>query len=157
MRYARVKVTTPEKDVEWRGLFQKRHLHFPPGHLLILACKREATLEVWASDGEAQNYLLLKPFRICASSGALGPKRRYREGQVPERRWRASRDKTHSNLDISPRLTNDGYRALAERHRGDAELASFWGNLKEVFDFFEQEHQAPSIRVSQDGRYHFGP
>ena len=36
-------------------------------------------------------------------------------------------------------------------------LVSSWGNLREGFDFFEKEHQVPSIRVSQDGRYHFGP
>jgi len=30
LRHARVKVAAREKDAEWRGLFQKRHLHFPP-------------------------------------------------------------------------------------------------------------------------------
>ena len=64
--------------------FPEKASAFSPGHLLILAFKREATLEVWASDGEAQNYLLLKLFRICASSGEWGPKRRYGDGQVPE-------------------------------------------------------------------------
>ena len=41
-------------------------------------------LEVWAADRANQPYTLLKTFRICATSGELGPRRRYGDGQVPE-------------------------------------------------------------------------
>ncbi len=41
-------------------------------------------LEVWVSSSTTQNYTLLKTFRICSSSGELGPKRRNGDSQVPE-------------------------------------------------------------------------
>jgi murein L,D-transpeptidase YafK len=53
------------------------------------------------------------------------------------------------------RLSDGGFRALAEKHRQERELVVFWGNLKEGFDLFEKERRVPTISVSSDGRYHF--
>lgn len=222
LTHPRVQAAAREKDAAWRRLFQEKNLHFPPHRLLLLAFKREALLEVWASDGKAQSYTLLKTFRICATSGELGPKRRYGDGQVPEGFYEINQFNPESNFYLSLRvsypnrsdrvlgshtnlggdiyvhgncvtigclpitddgikevywlaalarqsgeksipiwifptkLTNDGYRALAEKHREDGALVAFWGNLKEGFDFFEKERRIPSISVSQDGQYHFG-
>jgi murein L,D-transpeptidase YafK len=84
MAHPRVKTAAREKDASWRELFQRKNLHFPPRRLLLLAFKRESDLEVWAESGDSGKYVLIKTFRICASSSELGPKRRYGDGQVPE-------------------------------------------------------------------------
>jgi len=84
LAHPRVKLAAREKDAAWRALFQEKKLHFPPGRLLLLAFKRESILEVWSSDRPAAGFSLVKSFRICATSGRLGPKRRYGDGQVPE-------------------------------------------------------------------------
>jgi murein L,D-transpeptidase YafK len=222
LTHTRVQAAAKEKDPAWRALFAQKHLQFPPRRLLLLAFKREAVLEVWASDGDSQKYVLLKSFPICASSGQEGPKRRVGDGQVPEGFYEIERFNPLSNFYLSLRvsypnssdrilgshenlggdilvhgncvtigclpITDDGikevywlsvlarqsgqklipiwifpcrfseggFRALVEKHRQEPELVAFWGNLKEGFDLFEEEHRVRAISVASDGRYHFG-
>ncbi len=84
LAHPRVKTAAHEKDLELRALFAQKNLVYPPQQILLRAFKREAMLEVWVSSSTTQNYTLLKTFRICSSSGELGPKRRYGDSQVPE-------------------------------------------------------------------------
>jgi murein L,D-transpeptidase YafK len=84
LTHPRVKAAAHEKNDAWRELFVAKSLRFPPERLLLQAFKREAVLEVWASDNAASSFTCVKSFRICASSGQLGPKRRYGDQQVPE-------------------------------------------------------------------------
>jgi murein L,D-transpeptidase YafK len=84
LAHPRVKTAAHEKDHELRTLFAQKNLAYPPQQILLRAFKREAMLEVWISSAATQNYTLLKTFRICSSSGQLGPKRRYGDSQVPE-------------------------------------------------------------------------
>jgi len=53
------------------------------------------------------------------------------------------------------RLTTDGFRSLAQKHKREPELVAFWANLKEGFDAFEKDHRIPEITISSNGRYHF--
>lgn len=39
----------------------------------------------------------------------------------------------------------------------DRELWAFWENLREGYDYFEQHHRLPSIRVDESGRYVIEP
>jgi murein L,D-transpeptidase YafK len=84
LAHPRVKTAAHDKDSELQNLFAQKKLQYPPQRILLRAFKREAALEVWVSDADAQSYTLLKSFRICSSSGQLGPKRRYGDAQVPE-------------------------------------------------------------------------
>jgi len=221
LEHPRVKAASAEKDSTWRQLFSQKHLKYPPRRLLFIAYKRDAALEVWAADQPSQPYVLLKTFRICATSGQLGPKRRYGDGQVPEGFYLIDQFNPESNYYLSlhvsypnssdrilgshsnpggdimvhgncvtigcipitddgikevywlailsrepggkqipiwifpTRLSDDGYRVLAQRHRGDADLVAFWGNLKQGYDLFTKDHRLPVVSVSPDGRYTF--
>lgn len=84
LKYARVRTAAHEKDPILRELFQKKKLEYPPRALLFRAFKRDGQLELWASDSEAKGYTLVKSYGICATSGTLGPKRRFGDEQVPE-------------------------------------------------------------------------
>jgi murein L,D-transpeptidase YafK len=84
LTHPRVKAAAHEKNDAWRELFLAKNLKFPPQRLLLQAFKREAVLEVWASDNTSSPFTYVKSFRICASSGQLGPKRRFGDQQVPE-------------------------------------------------------------------------
>lgn len=221
LSHVRVQAAAKEKDAPWRALFAKKRMQFPPRRLLLLAFKRESTLEVWSPDGDSKKYVLMKSFPVCASSGQAGPKRRVGDGQVPEGFYEIDRFNPQSNFYLSLRvsypnesdrilgshgnwggdifvhgncvtigclpitddgikevywlavlarqagqkaipiwifpcrLSDGGFRTLAEKHRQEPELVAFWGNLKEGFDLFEKERRVPMISVSQDGRYHF--
>jgi murein L,D-transpeptidase YafK len=66
-----------------RTLFESKGLPYPPRGVFIRVFKLDRELELWgqAKSGE---YVLVKTYPICASSGAPGPKRQEGDGQVPE-------------------------------------------------------------------------
>lgn len=62
----------------------------------------------------------------------------------------------HLPIEIFPaRLTDAGLRSLAATHRNQLELVSFWSNLKEGYDFFENGHVPPHVTTRNDGSYVF--
>ena len=53
-------------------------------NLFIRAFKKEEILEVWAKNNADDNFIKIKDYAFCASSGTLGPKRKEGDGQIPE-------------------------------------------------------------------------
>jgi murein L,D-transpeptidase YafK len=222
-KYPRVRTASAEKDKLLRERFQSKGLPYPPHAILLRAFKKEASLELWATAAADQPYVLVYEYKICTSSGVLGPKRRFGDEQVPEgfyeldwfnpqsnfflslhinypnasdrilgsRKnlggdiflhgncasigcipitddgikevyWLAvlvrSQGQQHLLIQIFPsRLTGDGLRSLAATHRNQLELISFWGNLKEGYDLFENGHHPPRVTTRSDGSYAFSP
>ena len=220
-KFPRVRTASAEKDAFLRERFQAKHLPYPPHAILLRAFKREASFELWATAAADQPYVLVHDYRICTSSGVLGPKRRFGDQQVPEGfyeldwfnpqsnfflsmhinypnasdrilgfrqnlggdiflpgncasigcipitddgikevYWLAvlvhSQGQQHLPIQIFPaRLTEDGLRSLAATHRNQSELISFWSNLKEGYDFFENSHHTPRVTTRSDGSYAF--
>ena len=83
-KYPRVRTAAKEKNEVLEKWFREKSVAFPPRAILIRAFKKEALLELWATDTEKKAYLLVHEYRICTSSGTLGPKRRFGDEQVPE-------------------------------------------------------------------------
>src|SRR6266576_2814375 len=83
-KYPRVQTASNEKDEVLRKRFQEMALTYPPRAILLRAFKQEGLLELWATDAEDKPYKLVHEYRICTSSGTLGPKRRFGDEQVPE-------------------------------------------------------------------------
>lgn len=67
-----------------RAILEAKGLAYPPRAILLRAFKKEGALELWGAGSEAGPYVLLKTYGICATSGVLGPKRRFGDEQVPE-------------------------------------------------------------------------
>jgi len=84
LRFPRVRTAQREKDAIVRALVAAKGLSYPPRAILLRAFKREGVLELWGADTTAGPYALLKTYGICATSGVLGPKRRFGDEQVPE-------------------------------------------------------------------------
>src|SRR5260221_6670645 len=82
--YPRVRAASREKDEVLRQRFKEKGLAFPPRAILLRAFKKEALLELWAAGVDDKPYVLVHEYRICTSSGTLGPKRRFGDEQVPE-------------------------------------------------------------------------
>ena len=83
-KYPRVRAASKEKDEVLRQRFKEKGLAYPPRAILLRAFKQEAVLELWASEANDGPYVLVHEYRICTSSGTLGPKRRFGDEQVPE-------------------------------------------------------------------------
>lgn len=83
-KFPRVRTAAAEKDALLRERFQAKHLPYPPHAILLRAFKKEAVLELWAAAVAGQPYVLVHEYRICTSSGVLGPKGRFGDTQVPE-------------------------------------------------------------------------
>lgn len=83
-KFPRVRTASSEKDALLRERFQAKGLPYPPHAILLRAFKKEASLELWATPAADQPYVLVHDYRICTSSGVLGPKRRFGDEQVPE-------------------------------------------------------------------------
>ncbi|HXN96164.1 MAG TPA: L,D-transpeptidase family protein [Candidatus Acidoferrales bacterium] len=83
-KYPRVRTASKEKDEVLRQRFKDKDLAYPPRAILLRAFKQVAQLELWAADAEDKAFVLVHEYRICTSSGTLGPKRRFGDEQVPE-------------------------------------------------------------------------
>ena len=84
------------------------------------------------------------------------------DNSIKEFYWLAvlvrSQGQQHLPIEIFPaRLTDDGLRSLAATHRNQPELISFWSNLKEGYDVFENGHRVPHVTTRPDGSYSFSP
>jgi len=78
----RVREAFVHREAAAKAMFEALHLTYPPRQILLRAFKRERELELWARDQD--NFVLVKTYPICASSGGLGPKRHEGDEQVPE-------------------------------------------------------------------------
>jgi murein L,D-transpeptidase YafK len=83
-KYPRVRTASREKDEVLRQRFKEKGLAYPPRAILLRAFKQEGLLELWAAGADDKPYALVHEYRICTSSGTLGPKRRFGDAQVPE-------------------------------------------------------------------------
>jgi murein L,D-transpeptidase YafK len=83
-KYQRFKLAEKEKGEFIDSLFTRKGLTVAHSVLYLRVFKYNAQIELWARDRDQLNYQLVRTYKICASSGDLGPKRRIGDGQVPE-------------------------------------------------------------------------
>lgn len=83
-QFRRVRIASQEKDEVLRKRFVEAGLPYPPKAIFSCAFKKESLVELWVSASEGGSYSLVHSYTICTTSGSLGPKRRYNNGQVPE-------------------------------------------------------------------------
>jgi murein L,D-transpeptidase YafK len=222
IQFPRVRMAAKEKDDALRRMFDEKKIPYPPRAILFRAFKKEAQLELWASAEPGDALALVRVYAICATSGVLGPKRKFGDVQVPEGFYELdwfnpqsnfflslhisypnSADRilgSHANpggdiflhgncvtigcipitddgikevywlavqvhaagqrhipIEIFPaRLTENGFKSLAQSHANQPELVAFWSNLREGFEVFEKNHRPLKVAVAGDGRYKFG-
>lgn len=70
-------------------------------NIYIRAFKYEKKLEVWVQGDFNSDYIKLKEYNFCASSGSLGPKRKQGDMQIPEGYYFVSRFNPNSNYYLS--------------------------------------------------------
>lgn len=64
--------------------FEKANLQWPPKQVYLRSFKYDSQLEVWVRSNSKEPFKLFKTYKVCALSGAMGPKRIEGDYQVPE-------------------------------------------------------------------------
>lgn len=90
-------------------------LAYPPERAFLRAFKHEGELELWAATTASDALTRVETHPICATSGVLGPKRRYGDGQVPEGVYSIHRYNAWSGFHMSLRVD---YPNASDRIRG---------------------------------------
>src|SRR6266567_1429613 len=116
-RFPRVRTASAEKNEILRQLFANKSLAYPPRMILLRAFKKEAQLEFWVEGSPGKPYSLVKTYPICATSGRIGPKRRFGDEQVPEGFYELDWFNPQSNFYLSLHVSypNESDRILGER------------------------------------------
>ncbi|MEN9685585.1 MAG: hypothetical protein RLZZ28_1371 [Bacteroidota bacterium] len=60
------------------------HVSWPVKQIYVRSFKYDSQLEVWVREKKTDPFQLFKTYKVCALSGALGPKRIEGDYQVPE-------------------------------------------------------------------------
>jgi len=83
--------------------FRQVGLSYPPQKLALIAFKDTKTLELWAKN-EEDSYKLVSTYPIKATSGALGPKLKEGDRQVPEGMYKIIGFNPNSSYHLSMKL-----------------------------------------------------
>lgn len=81
----------------------RKGIPWPPARIVLLAFKREKLLEVWGAAATG-SYRRLATYRVLASSGHAGPKRREGDRQVPEGFYHLTELNPNSDFHLSLRV-----------------------------------------------------
>lgn len=99
-RFKRFRVAWTAREASLKTLLKEKGLQAQVGALYLRAFKEDQLLEVWSTKGDG-SYLLLAEWPICALSGALGPKRKQGDLQIPEGRYFIDRFNPASSYHLS--------------------------------------------------------
>ena len=87
--------------------------------ILIRAFKKEEQLEVWIKNKNVDTFSWLKTYKICLTSGFLGPKRKQGDKQIPEGVYYINEFNPSSNYHLS--------MGLNYPNKADS-ILGLWGN-----------------------------
>ncbi len=111
----RVSDARARRATDLAALLENAGLTAPPHEVYLRVFKQERVVELWAGPAR-QPLKLVKTYAICAASGALGPKRREGDLQVPEGFYEVPEFNSTSNFHLSMKV---GYPNASDRARGD--------------------------------------
>lgn len=83
-KFERVRTAYKEKGTFIEEQLKKSNIRIGELQILITVYKEEQELEIYAKNRSDKSYKKLLTYKICESSGVLGPKRRKGDYQVPE-------------------------------------------------------------------------
>lgn len=117
-RYQRVRTAFREKETVVINLFKDAKAQFPNPEIFIRIFKLEESVELWAKAASADTFIQLKSYKICATCGDLGPKRKQGDLQIPEGFYHISGFNPFSIFYLSLRINypNTSDRILGNRN-----------------------------------------
>ncbi|MCU4165664.1 L,D-transpeptidase family protein [Carboxylicivirga caseinilyticus] len=103
-KFKRVADAYLEKEAGLKTLLTQYGLNLDQLEVYLRAFKTEKELELWARDKTDKNFQLIKTYKICATSGKIGPKRKQGDLQIPEGFYHISAFNPQSKFYLSMRL-----------------------------------------------------
>jgi hypothetical protein len=103
----------------WAKDFQRAGVVYPPKEIILLALKKEKIVRVFAI--ERDRPVLVRSIAILAASGAIGPKLREGDQQVPEGIYRIESLNPNSSFHVSLRLNYPNNFDLAQARKDGRE------------------------------------
>jgi murein L,D-transpeptidase YafK len=100
-----------------RKQFEAKGLKWPAKYIYMRSFKYEKELEVWVKNDIQDTFRLFKIYKVCHTSGKMGPKRRQGDLQVPEGFYYISEFNPNSNYHLSLELD---YPNLSDRVKSSA-------------------------------------
>ena len=100
-KYERVRTALKEKEGLVAKNLQDKGLTLNDLNIIMVAYKDEDELEIYAKKKNETTYTKLATYKICSRSGALGPKRKKGDNQVPEGFYHINRFNPSSNFYVS--------------------------------------------------------
>jgi murein L,D-transpeptidase YafK len=104
LRHSRVREARESTELEIKRLFRQRGIKYPAAEVYLRVFKAERSLELWVRSPDKSEFELLKTYRICALAGAVGPKRREGDRQVPEGFYNVDLFNPSSSYHLSMRI-----------------------------------------------------
>lgn len=118
MHKDRVQTAIIEKGVFARENLQKHQLGHTDLNILFVAYKDLDRLELFAKFKNQEHYIPIQHYKICARSGALGPKKAEGDKQVPEGFYHIDRFNPKSKFYLSLGLDYPNPYDLAHNYTG---------------------------------------
>jgi murein L,D-transpeptidase YafK len=97
----KVAVIKASKEDTLRKQLAAMHIDWPVKQIYLRSFKYDSQLEVWVRNKNNEPYRLFKTYKVCALSGALGPKRIEGDYQVPEGFYYINQFNPRSNYNMS--------------------------------------------------------
>jgi len=123
LKYARVQAAYQSNWGTLQALLRSKQVDPANFDLYLRTFKYEKAVELWVKNSHAKTYTLLKTIPVCAGSGALGPKRRQGDRQVPEGFYKIDFLQPYSDyhlaLKVSYPNSSDRIKATAKDPGGD--------------------------------------
>ena len=115
MKYERVREAYQSKENKVKTMLHGAGIEDYNINIYLRVFKSEKCVEVWVKKTGAKTYTHLTDYKICQSSGELGPKRQQGDGQVPEGAYYVNRFNPVSSFHLSLGIN---YPNLSDTKRG---------------------------------------
>lgn len=101
LRYSRVRQAYKDKESGMLKLLSENSIERNDLRIYLRAFKLEKKIELWGKSNSDKTYKLIKTYKVCRTSGRLGPKRRQGDMQIPEGFYYIDRFNPYSNFYLS--------------------------------------------------------
>ena len=101
LTYSRVRQAFQEKEAGVDAILQENRIDKNKLKIYLRSFKEEKEIELWVKNENEDNYALIKTYKVCKTSGSIGPKRKQGDLQIPEGFYHINRFNPNSNFYLS--------------------------------------------------------